>query len=223
MRYSDKIRTDRASNDVTKSGSSYALVRVRFLTIIGLIGILAGVTLLITTPVTAGTRGGAEKKRWQPLRGEKDILLLRNQPHHVIEGTGAAGMLLGETETELRQRYGAPAYRDNAAPETLHYTEETFNASYVLRNGRIVEIRLEVAKHKSPSLEWFTALGLHESNLAGKDAAQAAPYLQKFYGTRRLRQVGDMVDVYARGIRFRFRGKTVIFVDVMQPVPYDGD
>jgi hypothetical protein len=129
------------------------------LTIIGLIGILAGVTLLITAPVTAGTRGGSEKKRWQPLRGEKDILLLRNQPRHVIEGTGAAGMLLGETETELRQRYGAPAYRDNAAPETLHYTEETFNATYVMRNGRIVEIRLEVAKHKSPSLEWFTALG----------------------------------------------------------------
>ena len=48
-----------------------------------------------------------------------------------------AGMLLGETETDLRMRLGEPAYRDFANPETLAYTEANFNASYVLKNDHI--------------------------------------------------------------------------------------
>lgn len=189
---------------------------IRFLAISYIIGTAGPHTF-------AGTHAELDKKRWQPLRTEKDILLLRNQPHHVIEGTGAAGMLLGETEIELRQRYGAPAYRDHAAPETVYYTEERFNASFVLRNGRITEIRLEVEKHKYPSAEWFTALGLHESELRNFTPEKAASYLQRFYRTKRLRQVGDTVDVLSRGIRFRFRGKSVIFVEVLAPQPYDGE
>lgn len=178
----------------------------------------------ILSPHTfAGTHAETAKKRWRPLREEIDLLLLRNQPQHVIEGTGAAGMLLGETEVELRQRYGAPAYRDHASPETLHYTEERFNADFVLRNGRITEIRLEIEKHKSPSAEWFTALGLHETELRKFTPAEAASYLQRFYQTKRLRQVGESVEVMSRGIRFRFRNKSVIYVDVMAPAPYDGE
>ncbi len=174
-------------------------------------------------PLSPGTHAETGKKRWQPLRAEKDILLLRNQPHHVIEGTGAAGMLLGESEIELRQRYGSPAYRDHAAPETLYYTEEKFNAAFVLRNGRITEIRLEIEKYKSPSNEWFTALGLYESDLRKFTLLEAASYLQRFYRTKRLRQVGEMIEVFSRGIRFRFRGKSVIFVDVMAPTAYEGE
>lgn len=141
-------------------------------------------------------------------------MLLRNQPRHIIEGTGAAGMLLGESEVQLRHKYGEPAYRDHASPETLHYTEETFSAQFRLKNGRITEISLEVEKHKSPSLEWFTALGLHETNLRGCTAESAVAVLSQFYGTRRLRQVGNRVDVLSRGIGFRFRGKSVVAVEV---------
>lgn len=141
-------------------------------------------------------------------------MLLRNQPRHIIEGMGAASMLLGESEVQLRHKFGAPVYRDHASPETLHYTEETFSAQFRLNNGRITEILLEVEKHKWPSLEWFTALGLHESDLRGQSAETAAPLLSQFYGTSRLRQVSGKVDVLSRGIGFRFRGKSVIAVIV---------
>lgn len=139
----------------------------------------------------------------------------------MIEGTGAAGMLLGETETELRQRYGEPAYRNHADPETLVYTEANFNAEFVLKNDRIVRIHLEVEKHKSPSLEWFTALGLHETDLRGVTATEAETKLARFYGTRRLRTVGERVEVYSRGIGFLFKGRRLIRVSVSQPDAYE--
>ncbi len=168
----------------------------------------------------SSTRPPTSGERWRPLRGDIDLLLLRNQPNHVIEGIGACGMLLGETEVELRAKYGEPAYRDHASPETLVYTQETFNGAFVLRNGRITEIRLEVEKHKSPSLHFFTPQGLHETDLSGKTAAEASAYLSKFYKTRRLRQVGEMVDVYGRGIRFIFRGRTIIRVEIYAAAEY---
>ena len=171
----------------------------------------------------AGTRPPTSGQRWRPLEGDIDVLLLRNQPNHVIEGIGAAGMLLGETQVELRAKYGEPAYRDLASPETLVYTQETFNGAFVLRNGRITEIRLEVEKYKSPSLNFFTPHGLHETDLKGKTAAEAFSYLARLYKTRRLRQVGETVDVYGRGIRFRFRGRAVIRVEVYVPVDYYKD
>ena len=167
-----------------------------------------------------GTRRDRGKERWRPLPGDIDIMLLRNQPRHIIEGVGAASMLLGESEVQLRHKFGAPAYRDHAAPETLYYTEETFSAQFHLKNGRISEIVLEVEKHKWPSLEWFTALGLHESDLRGQGAESVAVQLSRFYGTTRLRQVGDRVDVLSRGIGFRFRGKSVIAVTVRAVEPY---
>lgn len=147
-------------------------------------------------------------------------MLLRNQPRHIIEGTGAASMLIGESEVQLRHKFGEPAYRDHASPETLYYTEETFSAQFRLKNGRITEILLEVEKHKWPSLEWFTALGLHETDLRGHSAETAVPVLSQFYGTRRIRQVADRVDVLSRGIGFRFRGKSVIAVEVRAVEPY---
>jgi hypothetical protein len=174
----------------------------------------------VAFPLTAGTRPGTRYDRFRPLASQKDILLLRNAPHHVIEGTGAAGMLLGETETELRARNGEPAYRTYSDPETLIYTEATFNAEYVLKNGRIIEIHLEIEKHKSPSLEFFTALGLHETLLKGLNSEQAAQFLREFYRTRRLRVVGEEVDVYGRGIRFRFKANRLIRLTVYEPQPY---
>jgi hypothetical protein len=168
----------------------------------------------------AGTRPATRYDRFRPLRSEKDILLLRNAPHHVIEGTGAAGMLLGETETELRARYGEPAYRTYSDPETLTYTQEGFNAEFVLKNDRIREIQLEIEKHKSPSLEFFTALGLHETQLMGLTSEQAGKFLGEFYRSRRLRVVGNEVDVYGRGIRFRFREKRLIRLVVYEPQAY---
>ncbi len=171
--------------------------------------------------LVAGTRDTDSQKRWKVLAEDIDVLLLRNQPNHVIEGIGAAGMLLGETEVELRAKYGEPAYRDLASPETLVYTESNFNAAFVMRNGRISEVHLEVEKHKSPSLEFFTAQGLHETQLRGKNAAEALVILGRFYKTRRLRQVGETVDVYGRGIRFRFRKSSVIRVEVYLPADYN--
>ncbi|MBL8032780.1 MAG: hypothetical protein JNJ69_03700 [Leptospiraceae bacterium] len=162
----------------------------------------------------AGTRPNRSIERWKPLPGEIDIMLLRNQPRHIIEATGAAGMLLGESEVELRRRFGEPAYRNHASPETLYYTEERFSANFVLKNGRIVEIGLEVEKHKADSLQWFTALGLREADLSGHSAETAAGMLARFYGTARVVRLHDMVDVVSRGIRFRFRGKTLIMVQV---------
>lgn len=150
-------------------------------------------------------------------------MLLRNQPRHIIEGTGAGGMLLGESEVELRQKYGEPAYRDHSDPELLTYTEERFTASYLLKNGRITEIRLEVEKVKSPSLAWFTALGLHEADLSGITATEAAARLSRFYGTKRLRQLNERVEVMSRGIAFQFRGKRLIRVDVVKPVEYGAE
>jgi hypothetical protein len=198
------------------SGSSYALKSARFLVIVCIVG-------NFLSSLYAGTRDTEVHKRFKVLPEDTDILLLRNQPHHIIEGMGAAGMLLGETEVELRQRYGEPAYRDLASPETLTYTEANFNASFIMRNGRITEIRLEIEKHKTPSFDFFTAQGLHETALRGKTAAEAAGVLARFYKTRRLRQVGESVDVYGRGIRFRFRGKTVIRVEVYKPAAYEND
>jgi hypothetical protein len=171
----------------------------------------------------AGTRPAARHNRFRPLRSEQDILLLRNAPHHVIEGTGAAGMLLGETETELRARYGEPAYRTYSDPETLIYTQESFNAAFVLKNDRIREIQLEIEKHKSPSLEFFTALGLHETQLKGLTSEQAGKFLGEFYRTTRLRVVGNEVDVYGRGIRFQFWERRVIRVVVYEPELYTQD
>lgn len=170
--------------------------------------------------IHAGTHSDIRKKAWRILPEDINILLLRNQPHHIIEGTGAAGMLLGETESVLRMRYGGPAYRDFASPETLTYTEQNFNASFVLKNGRIIEIRLEVEKQKVASFEWFTALDLHETDLRGLDAASAYPKLARHYRTERLRLVGDSVYVFSRGIRFWFRAKIPIRVDVLEPEPY---
>lgn len=132
-------------------------------------------------------------------------------------------MLLGESEVELRQKYGEPAYRDHSDPELLTYTEERFTAAFLLKNGRIKEIRLEVEKHKAPSLAWFTALGLSENDLAGMPAAEAAAKLSRFYGTQRLRHVGERVEILSRGIAFQFRGKSVIRVDVMKPVDYGSE
>lgn len=222
------MRIGRASNEVMNSGSSYALKSARFLAIVITIGI--GSTLFaaffhsygqcdIIIP-GAGTRPAKTHDRWRPLRSEIDILLLRNAPHHVIEGTGAAGMLLGETETELRLRYGEPAYRNFADPETLVYTQENFNAEFVLKNGRIQEIHLEIEKHKSPSLNFFTALELYETQLSNLSSEEAGKFLKKFYRTRRLRVVGDEVDVYGRGIRFRIRNGRAIRVVVYEPQPY---
>ncbi len=168
----------------------------------------------------AGTRPVKTHDRFRPLSSAKDILLLRNAPHHVIEGTGAAGMLLGETENDLRTRYGEPAYRTYSDPETLVYTEANFNAEYVLKNDRIREIHLEIEKRKSPSLEFFTALGLHETQLRGLNSEQAGRFLGEFYRTRRLRVVGNEVDVYGRGIRFRFRGNRLIRLAVYEPQAY---
>lgn len=212
------MRKGLASYDVMNSESSYALNRARFFVIGYSIGILA--LLAPAFPALAGTRSNLAENRWKPLRSEKDILLLRNQPNHLIEGTGGAGMLLGETETELRQRYGEPAYRNHAQPETLSYTEELFNAEFVLQHDRIIEIRLEVAKHKSPSLAWFTALGLHENDLTGRTAAEAETVLRRFYRTGRVRVVGDRVDVYGRGIGFDFYRRAVIKVRIFRSENY---
>jgi len=176
--------------------------------------------MLFIIGIQAGTHSDIKKKRFSVLPEDKDILLLRNQPHHIIEGAGAAGMLLGETETDLRMRYGEPAYRDFASPETLTYTEQNFNASYVLKNGRIIEIRLEVEKHKTPSFEWFTALGLHESDITGMTSGEALKKLARYYGTARVRHVGDCVHILSRGIRFWFRGRVPIRVDVLEVEAY---
>lgn len=140
--------------------------------------------------------------------------LLRNTPRYLIESTAGAGVLLGETEADLRRLYGEPAYRDFSSPETLYYTDEKFSGAFILRNGRITQIRLEVEKKKSPSLEWFTALGLTESDLRNKSAAEVAAFVKKFYRTNRVRQVGNTVDVYSRGIRFVLREKNIIFVEI---------
>ncbi len=224
------------------SGSSYALKSARFLVIFSLIGTIllipgglrtvgvenlpcraAAEQIFCYDPnpaAAAGSRRDRGKERWRPLPGEIDIMLLRNQPRHIIEGTGAAGMLLGESELQLRHKYGEPAYRDHASPETLYYTEQTFSARFRLKNGRIAEIILEVEKHKSPSLEWFTALGLQESDLRGHSAESAADMLSQFYATRRVRRLAESVDVLSRGIGFWFRGKSVISVTVREVEPY---
>jgi hypothetical protein len=193
---------------------------LRFLCIILNIGILAHFILLNPQDLVAGTRRPVHRERWWPLAEDIDMMLLRNQPHHLIEGYGGAGMLLGETETELRLKYGEPAYRDHAAPESVYYTEENVNASFVLRNGRITEIRLEVEKHKSPSVEWFTALGLRESVLRQKTPEEAEAIVSRFYKTKRVRRVANTVTVLSRGIRFEFRGKNVIRVTVTVPQSY---
>lgn len=132
-------------------------------------------------------------------------------------------MLLGETETDLRARHGYPAYRTFSDPETLAYTEQNFNAEFVLKNDRIREIHLEIEKHKSPSLEFFTALGLHETQLRGLNSDQAGKFLGEFYRSGRVRVVGGEVDVYGRGIRFRFRNARVVRLIVCEPQTYLAD
>jgi hypothetical protein len=59
--------------------------------------------------------------------------------------------------------------------------------------------------------------------LTGKTATEAFAYLARLYKTRRLRQVGETVDVYGRGIRFHFRGRAVIRVEVYVPADYFKD
>ncbi|HRP70355.1 MAG TPA: hypothetical protein PLY93_12550 [Turneriella sp.] len=189
---------------------------MRFLAIFFFIGIF----LSATHTILAGTRAPLDKPRFKVLDEQVDLLLLRNTPRYLVEGIGGAGMLLGETETKLRRFHGEPAYRDFASPETLYYSTEKFSGAFILKHGRIYEIRLEIEKNKSPSLEWFTALGLHESDVRGKDTQDVLAFATKFYRTRRVRQVGDKVDVFGRGIEFQLRGKSIIFVVIRAAEPY---
>lgn len=199
-------------------GSSYALGCARRFAIYLLIGTLFIVP--ISNLLLAGTRPSHTGEKWRILDGDVDLRLLRNQPHYVAEGMGAAGMLLGESETDLLKRYGPPAYRNYAQPETLIYTELVFNADFVLRNGRIVKISLDVAKKKSPSLEWLTALGLREAMLEKMSPEKAAQYLSRFYRTSRVRFSETSVEVMARGIRFDFFRNRIIRVVVTEPALY---
>ncbi|MCS6972598.1 MAG: hypothetical protein NZL89_06190 [Leptospiraceae bacterium] len=55
-------------------------------------------------PMTNVSTRAKPVRRWQIPPENLDMLLVRNVPNYVVEGYAAAGMLLGETELELRQR-----------------------------------------------------------------------------------------------------------------------
>jgi len=156
-------------------------------------------------------------QEWRILSEYIDITLLRNQPNHLIEGTGGAGMLLGENETDLLMRHGSPDYRTYAHPEVLHYSFPNFSARFLMRQSVIKSITLEIAKNKSVSLEWFTALGLHESDLRALSISDATKKIAAFYKTERLRTLENAVDVYERGIRFVFAKGRIIEVEIKKP------
>ncbi|HNL11316.1 MAG TPA: hypothetical protein PKM44_12440, partial [Turneriella sp.] len=58
------------------------------------------------------------------------------------------------------------------------------------------------------------------TQLRGLNSEQAGRFLGEFYRSRRWRVVGNEVDVYGRGIRFRFRGNRLIRLAVYEPQAY---
>ncbi|RME88446.1 MAG: hypothetical protein D6767_10150 [Candidatus Hydrogenedentota bacterium] len=146
-----------------------------------------------------------------------DKRLLRNYPLYIVEGKGAMRVLLGETEKEIRLFNGDPVRRDYFSPETLYYELPEANAEFLLKRGRIIQIKVRLKKHSLPNVVWKTAYGLEQEKL--QELVKGIPQSRKTEVLKNLILsayknpdyiwVSPILHIYSRGIAFKIRGGKV--------------
>ena len=111
---------------------------------------------------------------------------------------------LGENERVLYRLWGAPTSRDYAMPEKLFYKNPEFEGSFILRKGRIIEIRYHIRNNSAEGQKWRSALGLWQEVLEEFGQEECLEALSKHYhDTRHIR--------LAKGLLIPNRGNILPF------------
>ena len=157
-----------------------------------------------------------------------EVRLLRNYPKYLVEGKGAMGVLLGENEQSLLRLWGSPQYRDYNKPELLFYKQSYFKGSFLLKKGRIIQIRLNTSPKIKEQTVWFTALGLREEDFQMQNKEKAdnqntqkiQEMIQKIlnvYGDVFYTKLPLELIVQSRGIHFLFNKKGMREIRIFKP------
>lgn len=146
-----------------------------------------------------------------------DRRLLRNYPLYLVEGKGGLRVLLGETEADIVRRNGAPIRRDYFSPETLSYEMPEAAGDFVLYRGKIILIRIKPHKRPTKGVVIRTATGLASEDLVGKTETEMVKRILFHYGNPRHLYFGHVLNIYSRGIKFRFRKNQIIAMEIFHP------
>ncbi len=139
---------------------------------------------------------------------------LDNYPLYLAESKGALGILLGDSEHDLRLRHGAPDFRDYAAPEILHYNWTYYQGEIKMRNGRVIAIKIKFNPDIKRSTPWLTALGLHEEDLLPLSKQEKIAAIQRHYATRHQIVLKDRLEIFGRGITFYFTQEDISAIEI---------
>lgn len=126
--------------------------------------------------------------------------------------------MLGQDENVIREKWGAPDYRDYGAPETLRYFTSRFFGEFLMLNGRVHEIRFLVRPKTSESLRWYTALGLYADefdNLSNEE--QKRNHILNIYKPLEYSSTSETLTIFTRGIRFHFKKGIIHRIDIFYP------
>ena len=153
---------------------------------------------------------------WQIPPDKWDVRLLRNYAHYLVEGKAGLGTVLGENEKVLFSLWGAPTYRDYGTPEKLFYKTQKFEGSFILKKGRIIEIRYHVSNIQG-SLKWRSALGLWQEDIENLSKEECIEALKKHYKNVRYTRVEDGILIQNRGILFLFDQDRMREIRIFRP------
>ena len=163
------------------------------------------------SPVRGVSPWSIPPERW-------DLLLVRNYPPYLVEGKAGLGVVLGETEQRLLKMWGAPNSRDYGRPESLFYKSEIFVGRFILKAGRIAQIRYHITEETPGSLTWLTALGLRGEDLKKiKTTEDICKKILAFYGNVIYTKLPKELILHNRGIHFLFREKGIREIRIFKP------
>ena len=154
---------------------------------------------------------------WQIPPDQWDLLLVRNYPAYLVEGKAGLGVVLGETRNQLRKMWGSPYRRNYGIPESLFYKNDKFTGHFLIRGGRIIQIRYAVNNEESNPITWFTALGLRQEDTKGKSVEDIIKKILDFYPETLYVKLPNELIIQTRGIHFLFDGKQIREIRIFTP------
>ncbi len=145
-----------------------------------------------------------------------DLRLIRNYPGYLVEGKAGLGVILGETQNQLRKKWGSPSNRDYGSPELLFYKNEKFRGHFLIKKGRIIQIRYFVSEN-IPSIQWLTALGLRQEDIEKLNNEEIMRKILVLYGNVLYTKLKDELIIQNRGIHFLFNKKGIREIRIFPP------
>ncbi len=154
---------------------------------------------------------------WHISPDQWDLLLVRNYPAYLVEGKAGLGVVLGESQNKLRKIWGSPYRRDYGFPESLFYKNEKFIGGFLVRRGRIIQIRYSVNQEELNPIKWLTALGLRQEDTKGNSVEDIMKKILDFYPKTLYVKLPNELIIQNRGIHFLFDNKKICEIRIFTP------